>query len=282
MSTLYAIGKDVIGTQYSPNPNSNSVSVVADGTKTYATLLNELYALIDFSKVTRNTFVISTWGTTEYKFEVETIGASNLVLTKSRTTNGNTYVETYTIANNSSSYIATTITNSGATSSDKSTNVVPSGYGIKFTLYYNDQPSYTTSMLADNVKYDNTTSGLSATETQAAIDELSTIKDIDSLVTKSSSYTFTPYKFSQYGKIVVLSFQVTANTNFAANTLNQVATLDSSIRPSTNRFSCFICSDSSGAPITSANCLLFTDGKLCIVPISQCRIAAGTIIYSLD
>ena len=36
-------------------PKVESVSVTADGVKTYATLLNELFALVDFSKVTVRT-----------------------------------------------------------------------------------------------------------------------------------------------------------------------------------------------------------------------------------
>lgn len=106
--------------------------------------------------------------------------------------------------------------------------------------------------------------------------------NIDSLIDISSSYNITPYKFQKYGKLVVLSFQAIANTSFASQSLNQIATVDASIRPSTNRFSCFICSDAGGNPITSANCLLFSDGRLCIVPISSCKIAAGTMSYLLD
>lgn len=166
MSTLYAIGKDIIGTQYSPNPNSNSVSVVADGTKTYATLLNELYNLIDYDRVTNNSVV--TIGLTHFNLYMKNDAIKRLQFTTPFAATGG--AGAYGIGVSSDTSLTFYNYAQGSNNTDIKSDVPASGTTI--TLYYNDQPSYTTSMLADNVKYDNTQSGLSATETQSAIDEV--------------------------------------------------------------------------------------------------------------
>ena len=56
MAMLYLRNKPIGA--ISKGVDSGSVSVTADGVKTYATLLNELYALVDVNKVSNNTILI--------------------------------------------------------------------------------------------------------------------------------------------------------------------------------------------------------------------------------
>lgn len=110
-----------------------SVSVTADGVKTYQTLLSELFALISFSKVNNNTtlvidkdiYSISKISSTNYRFGmVNSASASGVAI----------YSISLVSSSSSCHYTALDCTNNGNTVTSLQTNVATSG--IKITLYY--------------------------------------------------------------------------------------------------------------------------------------------------
>lgn len=107
--------------------NKGSVSVSSDGTKTFATLLNELYALIDMSKMS----IHSKLAVGGYLFTRYT---TTLTFTGTSTSSSTLDTRTITIGSNDSVYYEGVISASGFTSYDISTIVAPIGTTI--TLYY--------------------------------------------------------------------------------------------------------------------------------------------------
>lgn len=120
-------------------PTDNSVSVTADGVKTYATLLNELQALVDYSKITRNTALVTVVSgeRTIYRLTQNIESSSRLCFDRTRVYIPSTYkITSYTYIlepNNSHVYYAHYITNYDFGDADAS---VPTS-GTTFTLYYN-------------------------------------------------------------------------------------------------------------------------------------------------
>lgn len=85
MSTLMKNDKTIAGLVES---DRGSVSVTADGTKTLSTLLNELFALIEYDKVSLNTkfkigaqlYHIATMSSVLYRFGVTTVSGANVAM----------------------------------------------------------------------------------------------------------------------------------------------------------------------------------------------------------
>ena len=111
----------------------DSVSVTADGIKTWATLLNELYTKIDFSKVTDNSLFVYDTGTNRVIYTIY-LKSSSLNFALSRVNNSNISNGTVNLISNNSRIFESTTTTSGTTitnnSSEKPTN------GTVITLYY--------------------------------------------------------------------------------------------------------------------------------------------------
>ena len=118
MSNLLAYGDKVVGVVARDN---GSVSIMADGVKTYAQLFNELFAMVDRDKISKNsallfqdTFLqISRFSATVISF----LGLSDINLM------------TVALKSSSSLYYTYAITNSTAT--NRSTNVPTASMVIK-------------------------------------------------------------------------------------------------------------------------------------------------------
>lgn len=113
--------------------NRGSVSVTADGVKTYSPLLDSLYNLLDLSKLTKDASCIV--GTSIFKYENK---SSDIVFFRGNSIllNNGTAYETF-IALKSSGSIVRTITfntNNTVTSADSSSTVL--GNNTKLTLFY--------------------------------------------------------------------------------------------------------------------------------------------------
>ena len=119
-------------------PSEESVSVTADGSKTFATLLNELQALVDYSKISRNS-VLLTYGSGEntfYRLSQYVESNSRLCFDRTRVFVPSTYkITSYSYIlepNNSHLYYAHYSTNYDFGDADAG---VPAS-GTKFTIYY--------------------------------------------------------------------------------------------------------------------------------------------------
>lgn len=242
------------------------VEVTADGEKTWETLLNELRAEIDLTKVT-------IYSALTYNGDIySALYIDNNTLAFSSSGNvspvsGGTPATVEMLIRSSSSQCFVI---SGTTATDVSSNKPTNG--TKITLYYGNKKA-TVDL--------QTTSNRCVRPNGETVENAIAPSDIAGKITQSSSYTFSQRSFRKIGNLVVISFQ--ASGTYTANNLNNLLTLDSSIRPSTNRFASFVGSDSQGNPITAANCIAFSsDGKVSVVPVSNCSIVAGTITYVLD
>ena len=118
--------------------NRGSVSVTANGVKTYSDLLNELQALVNYSKISNNAFLLTvTSGEhTIYRLSQYIESTGRLCFDRTRVYPPSTYkITTYTYIlepNNSHIYYAHFTTNYTFDNADAS---VPNS-GTKFTLYY--------------------------------------------------------------------------------------------------------------------------------------------------
>ena len=108
------------------------VEVTGDGVKTYATLLNELYAQIDFEKITPNSYIRGL----QDIFFLRRITSNLLIFSGFRISATNGYYESINLeSNNSTIYLSTYTKSSGNWTIDNETNSIVSS-GIKLTLYY--------------------------------------------------------------------------------------------------------------------------------------------------
>ena len=109
-------------------PGGQSVSVTADGVKTFAQLLNALSALIDYSKVSDKTVLVyhQTDVSRELYFKITKKYAAQLEFVLVDNTNSGIAFDTLTVAAASTFYHAT-IANAGPTYSDNGSGVVTSG-----------------------------------------------------------------------------------------------------------------------------------------------------------
>lgn len=132
--------------------------VVADGVKTYATLFTELASLVDNTKVNpKSVFTIDSDVYVARYYE-------ELIFYNAQISSAKSYVVEARIQSHMFIEVE-----AGATYQDMSNNVPTSGR--KFTLYYNTATLDLTTR-ASNCVYDNSNSGLSATDAQGAIDEV--------------------------------------------------------------------------------------------------------------
>lgn len=122
----------IVVTDYPIPEEDDTVSVTADGVKTYATLLNELYALIDATKISQNSLLVVdfiaykivcvfTYTTSaEYQFSKATISSGNKLVT-----------DKFVIKSANSTYGQK---EENVTIDDRTSQQPTSG--IKFTLHY--------------------------------------------------------------------------------------------------------------------------------------------------
>lgn len=113
-----------------------SVSVTADGVKTYQTLLNELFALVDFSKVTvRTTFEQKAGSDFNPAFLKRKIGTTIVEFYGFTYTDAsNCYALDVTIKSTGSAFKSRVFSSSGMSTSDSSSAVATNGE--KLTIYY--------------------------------------------------------------------------------------------------------------------------------------------------
>lgn len=143
------------------------VEVVADGVKTLSTLLNELYALINTTKLSSASYVeikSINGNSTIYNYQYMDTSQS-IYCSMSLVTASGGEMNTVTIKSTGStrkSAVGTTVT-------DESSSIFDSG--TKIRMYYN-RYSLDLTTRASNCVYDNSGSDLSATDAQGAIDEL--------------------------------------------------------------------------------------------------------------
>lgn len=143
------------------------VEVVADGVKTYGTLLNELFTQVDMTKVKSD----STLQVAESVFHLYVIDKNTPALRFFRVAevSASSYDLTAIILRASSVVRGAHTTSSASTFITLTDDIITSGKTI--TLYY-DSATLDLTTRASNCVYDNSNSGLSATEVQDAIDEV--------------------------------------------------------------------------------------------------------------
>lgn len=111
--------------------NRGFVSVTADGVKTLTTLLNELYALVDRSKVSNESCILSGVGV----FRLSVVSLDMLVYVFSYSLdNSKIYYETMGVAASGSVLNHWELTTTGTIYLDNSSQVPTSG--VQFQLYY--------------------------------------------------------------------------------------------------------------------------------------------------
>ena len=117
---------------YTGEPLDISVSVTADGVKTYSQLLNELYALVDKDRVSRDSY-LSTGG---YNIPVVYKSSSAIRIVGCMLADaGNTYINGYYLMESNSTLYSWSVKTSGNTVTNSSSSVPTTG--TTFTLYYN-------------------------------------------------------------------------------------------------------------------------------------------------
>ena len=141
------------------------VEVVADGTKTYSTLLNELFALVDNARLSHKTIFEIDYGNDNKNLFALIVNSPSLLMFTMPYTDSTTNIVTVGLSENGSTYkesVNNTITNNSSQ--------VPAS-GRKLVVYY-DSATLDLATRASNCVYDNSNSGLNATEVQGAIDEV--------------------------------------------------------------------------------------------------------------
>ena len=105
---------------------NETISVTGNGSKTRAQLFNELFALVDITKVTEKT-VLNMSGDI---YSLSVLSDTSLNFDKPQTASSSLNVEEVRISSNSSAYVGT-VSSSGYSRTDASSTVIPSGYVIK-------------------------------------------------------------------------------------------------------------------------------------------------------
>lgn len=108
------------------NAKNETISVTGNGLKTRAQLFNELYALVDMSKVTEKTVVNMFSGV----YKIGSISNSVLVFDLVQSQTNALWLEEVQMSQNSKIYNAT-ISSSGYSRTDDSDTVIQSGRVIK-------------------------------------------------------------------------------------------------------------------------------------------------------
>lgn len=158
---------------------SDSVSVTADGVKTYSALLNELYALVDKDRVSGDSY-LSTDG---YNIPVVYKSSSTIRIVGCMLADvGNTYINGYYLMESNSTLYSWSVKTTGNTVTNSSSSVPTSG--TTFTLYYNSYTKVIESCDAEDVSY-------GSSNVKDALDELTATLGTYTQVT---SFPFTlPY-----------------------------------------------------------------------------------------
>lgn len=149
MGTLFAIGKEIVGSQFEPIDSGDSVSVTADGVKTYGQLLTELQAKIDYDRITVDSLFAVGVGyyTIQYAY--------NGLLETYRVRSGGsaTFIYEIILSNSSCTYQGRNVETGTVT--DYSSTVLANGVDI--TLYYNSITKVIESCDAEDVSYESGT-----------------------------------------------------------------------------------------------------------------------------
>lgn len=179
---------------YTGEPLDISVSVTADGVKTWATLLNELFALVDMSRVTRNSCVIEA-GESIYRID-DTDFSTRMRFTTALSTfsSPNYYLSTMNVKASDSNWSVTanSVTNKG--------NIVPT-LGTTLALYYNIVSSGgAIDISADDVSYGSGT-------VKDALDDLSTLSTALTFASGNATYVNNVRKteYAKVGKVVTFT-----------------------------------------------------------------------------
>lgn len=124
---------DIDGAEIGP-ASDEKVEVVANGTKTYATLLNELYALVDLSKLSQNSAIILNIGGEKYAYHIEVFYEGTYEFTWTRVRTNAQLIKTILLREQSGSAYVYSV---DGTKTDHSTDSPTSG--TKITLYYGNK-----------------------------------------------------------------------------------------------------------------------------------------------
>ena len=125
--TLLAYGDKVIGVVAKDN---GSVQVVADGVKTVSQLLNELYTLIDLTKIKPSSYVVLKTATADFFYRAIRLNVDSVEFSCTTIPNSTTeQIRGITISSTSECYMST-----NGTISDVGSSVQPSG--VKYQLFY--------------------------------------------------------------------------------------------------------------------------------------------------
>lgn len=164
---------DIIVTDYPVDEESDYVEVVADGVKTKGTLLNELLALVDTSRLNSNSCLY--WEDEVLFLIIQKKDSTYVDFATALGYSQPPYSITYRVRlSSSSSFIEYTANGQ----SNKSSEVYTSGKKIR--LYYNDAHTFDFNTKAENSIFDPTGTSLSSTNAEDAI------KEIDGKIDKGS------------------------------------------------------------------------------------------------
>jgi hypothetical protein len=105
---------------------NETISITGNGAKTRAQLLNELFALVDITKVTEKTVLNMNSGI----YSLSSLSNTGLTFDKPQTASSFLNFEEVRVSSNSSAYTGT-VSSSGYSRTDESSTVIPSGYVIK-------------------------------------------------------------------------------------------------------------------------------------------------------
>ena len=133
---LFTQAKNVLlnnGQSVEETINRGFVKVVADGSKSYTQLFNELFALVNMSKVTDRTICVFDYQNAagnKAHYLLSELSNSYLVFNRSVASSGGARIESYYMAATGSMYMVAT----GTTRSDSSATIPSNGW--EFVIYY--------------------------------------------------------------------------------------------------------------------------------------------------
>ena len=202
---------DIQGAEIEPASDEYvEVEQVTGGEKTYATLLNELYALIDRNKLTDNSYIIDDDGSTKKKIIINRIGPSIIYGTSfDYAGSANMYITTLDLASSGSYYVEWTITQSNVTNTNKSSTAVT--VGTKFTLYYGNKSAV--------IDLQTTANRCLMSDGNSVED---TVKKISLPVTAASGITLDINDLVQMNGIVFGTLEIEASSNWTTGSWAEI------------------------------------------------------------
>ena len=108
-----------------------SVSVTADGIKTIAEVLNDLFALVDITKISANTKLMQTRGSTSYVYDIDLIQPTSIEFTYSEVESSGAYIRSMRLRGSNSTMYFMAV---GSPVTDLSTSI--STLGDIFKIIY--------------------------------------------------------------------------------------------------------------------------------------------------